>query len=415
LLTSAMPKTGSVVVYPRVPTEAEAAIREPRLPSPGLRQMPAPRPLGGPTEDTFPASIVTPVAVSAAAPPRWRVATADRTAIAGSLLRAASVRIAGAATGGVSRARERWQSRPPPEPRSALASSLTAALDAVSRYAAARKNRLRISGVAVLIALVAYIGGAVLARALNSGPDAAHGGAATTVNKQLTMADKVIRPQQTAALPKPPAASNAPPSDPAARAEFYMARAKAGDAAAQYDVGVLYARGDGLVQDMASAATWFHAAAAQGNVAAEYNLGVMYERGLGVGADQAEALNWYRSAADQNHPGAQFNLALAYANGGGTKQDFATAARWYKRAAEQGLPPAMANLAMLFEGGKGVERSLVEAYAWYSAAGERGDAGAKTRAGELFQRFNEKDKAQAQGLAATIAAALDQAQARPPA
>jgi len=34
------------------------------------------------------------------------------------------------------------------------------------------------------------------------------------------------------------------PSDPAARAAFYLARAKAGDAAAQYDVGVLYLRGD---------------------------------------------------------------------------------------------------------------------------------------------------------------------------
>lgn len=414
----AMPKAGSVVVYPRLRSQVGigAAGTPPAL-APG---QPPLRSLGGSGWDGFPAAIATPVSAPTVdaqpAQPRRHDAVGERAAVAGALLRGASG-VAATAANGLRRARQGWRNRPTAEPESALASPLTAAFNAVSRYVAARENRLRVTGIAalvgLLIALVAYAGGAVLARALSPRPSGVAPNGA--VNRQLAMADKVVHPQQNAALPKPPAAPNMPPSDPASRAEFYMAWAKTGDAAAQYDVGVLYARGDGLVQDMASAATWFHAAAAQGNVSAEYNLGVMYERGLGVVVDPTEALNWYRSAADQNHPGAQFNLALAYANGAGGKQDFAAAARWYKRAAEQGLPPAMVNLAILFEGGKGVDRSLVEAYAWYSAAGERGDSGAKTRAGELFQRFSDKDKAQAQGLAATIGAALDQAQAKPPA
>jgi TPR repeat protein len=64
-------------------------------------------------------------------------------------------------------------------------------------------------------------------------------------------------------------------------------------------------------------------------------------------------------------------------------------------------------LAILYDRGDGVDRSLVDAYAWYSAAGERGDAGAKDRADELFRQFNDKDKARAEGLAATVGAALD--------
>jgi TPR repeat protein len=67
----------------------------------------------------------------------------------------------------------------------------------------------------------------------------------------------------------------------------------------------------------------------------------------------------------------------------------------------------MVNLAILYERGDGVDRSLIDAYAWYSAAGERGEADAKSRAADLMQQFNDKDQARAEGLAASIGAALD--------
>jgi len=274
----------------------------------------------------------------------------------------------------------------------------------LSGYLAGAENRLRLTGIAVLtamaVAAIAYGGGALLAALAGASGD----------SSRYAAADKPIQTVQAPVLVRPPAPRPVVrPSEPAARAALYLARARGGDAAAQYDVGVLYARGNGLVQDYASAASWFHAAAAQGDVPAEYDLGVLYERGLGVPKSDTEALNWYRSAADQNHAAAQFNLALAYAEGRGAKQDFAAAAQWYQRAARQGLVPAMVNLAILYERGDGVDRSLVDSYAWYSVAGERGDGDAKNRAGELIEQFNDKDKARAQGLAASIGAALDAA------
>jgi Sel1 repeat len=304
---------------------------------------------------------------------------------------------------------------PPRRAMPPLAARLAGAANAVARRIAAVEPRLRLSGLvvltALLVAVAAYVGGAFIAGLAGTG---GNGGGA---KPRTAMSDQPIRavPSATpvvAAAPAPPPppprpAPTAPPSDPAARAAFYLAKAKAGDAAAQFDVGVLYARGDGLVQDYASALSWFHAAAARGNVAAEYNLGVLYQHGLGVDASETQALNWYRSAADQNDGAAQFNLALAYAEGRGTKQDTAAASRWYLRAAKHGLAPAMMNLAILYERGDGVDRSPVDAYAWYSAAGERGDAAAKTRAGELFREFDDREKARAEGLAATIGAALD--------
>ncbi len=263
---------------------------------------------------------------------------------------------------------------------------------------------LRRSGIfaaAAVLVVLAYSGVALIAAGTSSDTS---GNPANAIPRPLALAGQAPKPAPP--VPVAPLPS-APPSDPVARAAFYLARAKAGDAAAQYDIGVLYAQGDGVAQDYAGAASWFHAAAAQGNIAAEFNLGVLYERGLGVASDKTEALNWYRSAADRNDPAAQFNLAIAYAQGDGAPQDLAAAARWYQRAAEQGLVAAMVNLAILYEKGAGVAASPPDAYAWYSAAGERGDLGAKARAGALFQEFSAKDKARAEGLAATIGAALD--------
>ena len=272
-----------------------------------------------------------------------------------------------------------------------------------------RHRWVLLRGVAVIAVMAVVVGAAIpwlagtapdrLPRVATDQPELVPGAAATPL---LPLQSPVSQAAARAQLQAQPSSS-----DPVARAGFYLDRAKAGDPVAQYDVGVLYARGSGLVQDFESAATWFHAAAAQGNVTAEYNLGVLYERGLGVPQSAGEAINWYRSAADQDYPGAQYNLALAYADGRGTDQDFAVAARWYQRAARQGLPAAMVNLAILYETGQGVDRSLIDAYAWYSAAGERGDGAAKDRAGELFRQFGDEDRARAEGLAATIAAAVN--------
>ena len=56
---------------------------------------------------------------------------------------------------------------------------------------------------------------------------------------------------------------------------------------------------EGVKQDFAEAAKWYRKAAEQGDAAAQYNLGIMYEEGTGVKQDFAEAAKWYRKAAEQ--------------------------------------------------------------------------------------------------------------------
>jgi TPR repeat protein len=108
--------------------------------------------------------------------------------------------------------------------------------------------------------------------------------------------------------------------------------AEAGDARAQYNLGVMYDNGQGVLQDYAEAVRLYRLAADQGNARAQTNLGVMYGNGQGVLQDDAEAVRWYRLAADQGNANAQFNLGYTYQNGEGVLQDNVMAHMWFSIA-----------------------------------------------------------------------------------
>ena len=114
--------------------------------------------------------------------------------------------------------------------------------------------------------------------------------------------------------------------------------AKQGNAKAQYNLGLMYRKGQGVPQDDAEAVGWWREAAGQGNAGAQNNLGVMYRNGHGVPQDDAEAVGWWRKAAEQGDANAQYNLGLMYKNGLGVPQDEAQAYMWFKLASST-FPP----------------------------------------------------------------------------
>ena len=77
------------------------------------------------------------------------------------------------------------------------------------------------------------------------------------------------------------------------------ARAAAGEATAQHDLGFLYSDGLGVPQDHVEAAGWYRRAAEQGHTTAQHALGVMYYDGLGVPQDYVEAHIWLNLAASK--------------------------------------------------------------------------------------------------------------------
>ncbi|MBB4265895.1 tetratricopeptide repeat protein [Roseospira visakhapatnamensis] len=104
----------------------------------------------------------------------------------------------------------------------------------------------------------------------------------------------------------------------AQRGDFATARdiwsplAAEGHPNAQFNLGQMYARGDGVPQDFAMALHWYRQVADKGFAAARFRLGVMFERGLGERAGVLCAYMWYDlAAADGWRPAATRRDALA--------------------------------------------------------------------------------------------------------
>ena len=73
-----------------------------------------------------------------------------------------------------------------------------------------------------------------------------------------------------------------------------------------------------------------------GEPRAQYDLGLMYDRGDGVAQSDANAKHWYERAAEQGEPRAQYNLGLMYLNGQGIPQDVVMAHYWISLSANRG-------------------------------------------------------------------------------
>jgi TPR repeat protein len=58
-------------------------------------------------------------------------------------------------------------------------------------------------------------------------------------------------------------------------------------------------------RDYAEAMAWFRKAAERGYAPAQYNLGKMYLKGQGVAVDREEARKWLTRAADAGYPAAK--------------------------------------------------------------------------------------------------------------
>jgi len=138
----------------------------------------------------------------------------------------------------------------------------------------------------------------------------------------------------------------------------WAAPAKYGHAGAQFSLGVAYAAGNGVNQDLTSAIRWWKMAAYQGHSAAQLNLGILYWRGVGVERDLEQARSWWRRAADRGDAAAQFHLGALAATGEGSPIDFNDAIHWWRLSAAQGYQLAIEGLQIMERHGIGVGVSL---------------------------------------------------------
>jgi hypothetical protein len=137
-----------------------------------------------------------------------------------------------------------------------------------------------------------------------------------------------------------------------------LAKAKAGDANAEFQLALRLMNGSGGVQqDTREAMIEFQKAAEKGNAEAQYMLGQIYEDG-GMGMAVPDSDGSYTNGRVVNfHP---------------VPNDFGLAAKWYRMAAKQGNALAQNHLGLIYADGRGVPQDYAEAYFWLSLASANG-------------------------------------------
>ena len=161
-------------------------------------------------------------------------------------------------------------------------------------------------------------------------------------------------------------------------------KAEAGDAVAQFDLGLCYSSGTGVAKDKKEALKWITKSAEQGYSFAQSNLGTCYTLGLGVAKDEKEALKWYKKVAEQKAtpttPAQSFKGTYEQNYLGdyySFTKDYKEAVKWYTKSAEHGYVMAQNNLGRLYYKGEGVTQDYKEAVKWYTKSAEQGNAEAQ--------------------------------------
>jgi hypothetical protein len=153
-------------------------------------------------------------------------------------------------------------------------------------------------------------------------------------------------------------------------------------------------------KDYATALKEFSPLAEQGDSNAQYHLGQMYKKGNGVNSDMTQAINWIRKAAEQGYPAAQYHLGKMYDEGEDLPQDNDQALRWTRKAAEQGHDSAQYALAKMYKKGEGITKNLVLAHMLYSLAATTGHKKSAGHLDEVALLLTPSQLAEAQELAA---------------
>ena len=114
--------------------------------------------------------------------------------------------------------------------------------------------------------------------------------------------------------------------------------AEEGNPKAQFHLGQMYARGDGVSQNDAEAAKLYKKAAEAGNTIAQFVLGLWYEKGRGVPKDKGEAVKWYYKAAQQGSDLARYKLSRMFPTSTDILQNDEEKTDLYRKAAEHDYP-----------------------------------------------------------------------------
>ena len=150
-------------------------------------------------------------------------------------------------------------------------------------------------------------------------------------------------------------------------------------------LGRIFLRGEGTEQSFEKALTWFKRGLANGDAACQYELGLMSLHGYGVRKDPVIAASYFKAAAEQDSSAAQVQLGKLFLDQG----DVPAATRYFELAVRHAHIEAFYHLAELSNNGIGRERSCGLATVYYKAVGEKAEA--------IHSSFEEANRAYEDG------------------
>lgn len=109
--------------------------------------------------------------------------------------------------------------------------------------------------------------------------------------------------------------------------------------------------------------------ARNGDPEAQFNVGLIYDRGDHGERDATQALKWYQEAADRGLPKSQYTLGAKHGLGRDLPKNKIESFRWIRYAANQGHTPSQWLMASYYFGTFGAYKDNVEAYKWALLAG----------------------------------------------
>jgi TPR repeat protein len=180
-------------------------------------------------------------------------------------------------------------------------------------------------------------------------------------------------------------------ADYATAKQYLEPLAEAGDAEAQYWVGVMYSHGRGYSPVCGEAARWYERAAKQGHPEATFSLGFTLYRGSGSAGDgcvilpdRARAAPWLKRAAEMGAPRARYMIGHMYRVGDGVAQSEDEALKWLEKAANAGLSEAQFDLGVMHASAG----NNADAYFWFFMLALKGYPGAWHNAEVLEAQLN---------------------------
>lgn len=130
----------------------------------------------------------------------------------------------------------------------------------------------------------------------------------------------------------------------------------------------------------------FYLLAKHGDVKAQYNVGLMSIKGEGVAPDPKEALEWYKKAAKQGYGPAEFNIARYYHTLAENEPKILIRAKeWYEKAANNGVVAAQTNLGLLYiHGSESIPKELDKGIGLLVKAADANDTKAQLNLGIIY-------------------------------